>query len=46
MADSAQMEYAMQSLIEDSGLFSTALAEERISVCRRRDAPPGQPPEG
>jgi hypothetical protein len=46
MADSAQTEYAMQSLIEDSGLFSRAIAEQRISVCRRRDAPPAQQPEG
>jgi hypothetical protein len=46
MADSAQAEYAMQSLVEDSGLFSRAIAEKRISVCRRRDAPPARPPEG
>lgn len=46
MADSAQAEYAMQSLIEDSDLFGRAIAEKRISVCRRRDAPPAKPPEG
>ena len=46
MADSSQTAYAMQSLIEDSDLFSRAIAEKRISVCRRRDAPPARPPEG
>ena len=37
MADNAQTEYAMQSLIEDPGLFSKAIAEKRIMVVRRRD---------
>ena len=42
MADGAPTDYAMQSLIEDPGLFNKAVAEKRISVCRRRDSPPGR----
>ena len=37
MADNAQAEYAMQSLIVDPELFSKAIAEKRILVVRRRD---------
>ena len=38
MADSAQTEYAMQSLIESPELFSKAVAEKRILIVRRRDS--------
>jgi len=38
MADDAQTEYAMQSLVESSELFIKAVAEKRISVVRRRDS--------
>jgi hypothetical protein len=39
MTESAQTDYAMQSLIEDPNLFNKAIAEKRIMVCRRLEQP-------
>jgi hypothetical protein len=42
MAESAQNEYAMQSLVESSDLFARALAEKKIMIVRKQDeATPG-----
>ena len=38
MAESVQMDYAMQSLVESPELFTKAIAEKRIRVERQRDS--------
>ena len=37
IADNAEKEYAMQSLLENPGLFEQAIAQNRIMIVRKAD---------